>query len=170
MGLNVEIKARYDDLETFQTQVIQLPVTFEGEDIQIDTFFNVKTGRLKLRESLLYGNLLIPYLRPDQTGPKQADYELIKISDPKKLKFLFDEILGIYGTVRKKRRIYLFENVRIHLDAVENLGSFIEFEAVVDDAADIKVNEEKINWLLDYFKINKDQLINVAYMDLLQQL
>jgi adenylate cyclase class IV len=38
----------------------------------------------------------------------------------------------------QRREIYLYHNVRIHLDEVEDLGTFLEFEAVlgpnVDDA------------------------------------
>lgn len=168
MGKNIEIKARCDNLYDFKSKLLQLPVTFEGEDFQVDTFFKVSKGRLKLRESSLSGNVLIPYLRPDQKGPIQSDYDLIKISNPQKLKFLLTEILGIKGEVRKKRAIYYFENVRIHLDEVEKLGNFIEFEAVVDDKEAINENEKKVQWLLNYFNINNDKLIDAAYMDLLQ--
>lgn len=143
-------------------------MTLEGEDVQIDTFFKVPNGRLKLRESSLYGNILIPYLRPNQNGPKQSSYELIPISDPEKTKTLLGIILGILGEVRKKRQIYFYENVRIHLDDVEMLGTFIELEAVIDDEKTIYENKEKTQWLLDYFKISNEQLIKVAYMDLLQ--
>ncbi len=167
MGINIEIKARCDDLDIFKSKLLQLPVTFEGEDFQVDTFFNVPQGRLKLRESILYGNILIPYLRPDQDGPKQSDYELIPISDPQRLKGLLGKIFGIKGEVRKKRQIYLFENVRIHLDEVEKLGNFIEFEAVVDDEKAINENKDKTQWLSNYFEIANDQLVELAYMDLL---
>ena len=35
------------------------------------------------------------------------------------------------GVVFKRRRLYLHHNVRIHLDDVEGLGSFIELESVL---------------------------------------
>ena len=97
MGINIEIKAHCDDLESLKTKLLQLPVSYEGQDLQIDTFFNVPNGRLKLRESTLYGNILIPYLRPDRDGPKQSNYELIPVSDPQKVKILIVKILGIKG-------------------------------------------------------------------------
>lgn len=168
MGINIEIKAHCDDLETLKTKLLQLPVSYEGQDLQIDTFFNVPNGRLKLRESTLYGNILIPYLRPDRDGPKQSNYELIPVSDPQKVKILIGKILGIKGEVRKKRQIYLFENVRIHLDEVEQLGNFMELEAVINDEKTIDENREKTQWLLNYFQITDEQLVEVAYMDLLQ--
>lgn len=168
MGINIEIKARCENLDLFKSRLVQLPVTFEGEDIQIDTFFNAPNGRIKLRESRLYGDILIPYTRPDEQGPKQSTYELIPVSSPLKIKMLLGEILGLKGEVRKKRSIYFFENVRIHLDEVQKLGSFTEFEAVVDDENDIEENRVKTQWLLEYFRITEDQLVKVAYADLLK--
>ena len=167
MGINIEIKAYCDDLELFKSKLLQLPVTFKGMDFQTDTFFNVPHGRLKLRESSLYGNILIPYLRPDQEGPKQSEYELIPISDAQKIKNLFSKILGIKGEIKKKRQIYLFENVRVHLDEVEKLGNFIELETVIDDEKTINENKEKTKWLLRYFNIDSSQLVESAYIDLI---
>ena len=167
MGINIEIKAYCDDLELFQSKLLQLPVTFEGMDFQTDTFFNVPHGRLKLRESSLYGNILIPYLRPDQEGPKQSEYELIPISDAEKIKNLFSKILGFNGEIKKKRQIYLFENVRIHLDEVEKIGNFIELEAVIDDEKTINENRDKTKWLLHYFNNDSSQLVESAYIDLI---
>ncbi|HEM49496.1 MAG TPA: class IV adenylate cyclase [Caldithrix sp.] len=166
MGINIEIKARCDNLDVFKSKLLQLPVTFEGEDFQTDTFFIVPHGRLKLRESTLYGNILIPYLRPDQEGPKQSNYEIIPLADSQKTKLLLSSILGIKGEIIKKRQIYLYENVRVHLDEVEGLGSFIEFEAVIDDDSEIGINKEKIDWLLSYFNIGADHLVKTAYIEL----
>lgn len=167
MGRNIEIKAFCYDVAEFKTKLENLPTTFEGDDVQIDTFFKVPKGRLKLRESKLYGNILIPYLRPDQSGPKQADYGLIQIDDVEKIKTLFIEILGVMGVVRKKRQVYLYQNVRVHIDDVETLGTFIEFEAVIQNPHTLNENRKKVEWLLAYFGIDQSHLINDAYMDLL---
>ena len=34
----------------------------------------------------------------------------------------------------KRRRLFVYRNVRIHLDEVEGLGSFVELESVLEDA------------------------------------
>lgn len=167
MGINIEIKARCDDLDSFKSRLLQLPVTFEGDDFQTDTFFKVPKGRLKLRESTLYGDILIPYIRPNREGLKQSNYEIIHVLDSQKTKNLFDTILGLKGEVKKRRQIYLFENVHIHLDEVEKLGNYIEFEAVIDNEEQIKSNNEKVKWLLEYFNIDFNHLISEAYIDLL---
>ena len=39
--------------------------------------------------------------------------------------------------VEKRRRLLLWETVRIHLDEVEGLGSFVELEAVAGEGSDL---------------------------------
>lgn len=167
MGQNMEIKACCRDVPLFRKKLESLPVRFEGDDVQTDTFFCVSNGWLKFRESKLYGNTLIPYQRPRQSEPKQSDYSLIPITNGEKTKHLLSQLLGVNGIVKKTRAIYWYENVRIHLDTVENLGEFIEFEAVLPDAAEHEVNYKKLNWLMDYFGIQKTDLISEPYLELL---
>ncbi len=169
MSFNIELKARYSDLDLFEQNVLKLSHTFDGLDNQTDTFFKVPNGRLKLRESSLYGNFLIPYLRPDDSGPKRSDYSLLPVSDVPATKRILDKMIGTLLVVRKVRKIYLYENVRIHLDQVERLGDFVEFEAVVEQEADIPENQEKLKTLIRYFGIPESDFIARAYADLLQE-
>lgn len=167
MARNIEIKARQNDFDTFYKKLSELAHHYEGLDVQIDTFFESKSGRIKLRESSLHGAFLIPYLRQDQAGPKKSDYALIKIENPEEVKRLLSEILGIKKIVKKERQIYHFQNIRIHYDHVHGLGSFIEFEAVVDYQDEIAKNEKKVQHLLEYFNISQDDLVTGAYADML---
>ena len=131
-------------------------------------YFKTGKGRLKLRKSTLDGNNLIPYLRDDRKKAKVSNYLLVKIDDPGKLINLFDELLGIKCTVSKLREIYLYANVRIHLDQVENLGRFIEFEAVCSpDNQDEAEQYEKIDYLLQKLRIKYEQLIAGSYEDMI---
>jgi adenylate cyclase class 2 len=54
------------------------------------------------------------------------------------------DAIGMWGTVLKQRHLLLSESVRIHLDEVETLSSFIELEAVApadsDRAARVKTD------------------------------
>jgi adenylate cyclase class IV len=50
MASNVEIKARVTDPKAMRSRVKALGTTAPEELVQIDTFYNVPTGRLKLRE------------------------------------------------------------------------------------------------------------------------
>ncbi len=48
--LNFEFKAKTCDLENLENRFLNLTPEFIGEDNQTDTYFNMQTGRLKLRE------------------------------------------------------------------------------------------------------------------------
>ena len=169
MSFNIELKAQCSDLERFEQKVLALKARLDGHDRQTDTFFAVPKGRMKLRESTLYGNFLIPYLRPNQDGPKKSDYALIKTETPEQNRKILSTMFGIELVVRKERTIYLYDNVRIHMDRVEGLGNFIEFEAVLEDENLIAANRDKLQKLLDYFGIPATDLVSVAYADMLKE-
>ncbi len=168
MGKNIEIKARCKDLKKVRKLLKQLSARLEGIDIQTDTFFRVARGRLKMRESSLYGALLIPYVRTDSKGPKKSEYTLIQTPDVLKTKKLLSRILGVRGVVEKKREIYIYKNVRIHLDQVKNLGTFIEFEAVVSPHDNEYDSHSNIEHLMNYLHVKEKDLISGAYIDILE--
>ncbi len=164
---NLELKARCADLGAARERAREVATRCVGVDRQTDTYFVTKRGRLKLRESSLSGGQLIPYLRPDQRGPKNADYDVIRIEEPESVKALLAEILGVHRVVRKLREIWLYENVRIHLDQVESLGSFVELEAVYDGAPDsLAAEQDKVRLLMERLGISEADLIDVSYEDL----
>ena len=168
MGLNLELKAHLSNLEDTKNLVEAIEsIRFEAQDIQKDTFFTVPNGRLKLRESSFYGDILIPYLRENRQDAKSCDYSLIDINDTKTLKQIFSTMFGIRIIVEKVRLIYLYENVRIHLDRVKNLGDFLEFEAVLSTKYNKSDGQQKINYLKDYLGIKESDLISVSYADML---
>ena len=169
MSVNIEIKAKCNPISEIKKKLENLPVQFLGEDEQEDVFFKTPAGRLKLRSSSLSGNFLIAYLREDKTGPKISRYSLIEVKDVETVKELLVNILGIRVSVSKIREIYLYKNVRIHVDRVKNLGSFIEFEAVVDKNGTHDTEYQKINFLMQFLGIEKHDLIEGAYSDILER-
>ena len=96
-------------------------------------------------------------------------YEKIDVENAQNVKSIFENLLGIDVIVKKKRKIYLFKNVRIHLDEISNLGSFIEFEAVFDKSnSNEKEENEKINFLLKYLDVKQEDLISKSYENLMK--
>ncbi|MDO9549229.1 MAG: CYTH domain-containing protein [Candidatus Marinimicrobia bacterium] len=68
----------------------------------------------------------------------------------------------------KQREIYFVDNVKIHLDRVKDLGSFLEIEAIDED--DRFTDEELLQQcrqLMDLFKITANDLISDSYSDTL---
>ena len=62
--LNIEFKAKTNKLTEQENLFLKQRPLFIGEDHQVDTYFNVAVGRLKLREGNIE-NALIHYERED---------------------------------------------------------------------------------------------------------
>ena len=167
--MNIEIKAKSNNQDAIREILKSKNADFKGVDHQIDTYFKVNNGRLKLREGKIE-NHLIHYQRENKEGPKQSDVTLFK-SDPKSsLKEILTKALGILVVVNKKREIYFIDNVKFHIDIVEYLGTFVEIEAIDNDGT---IGKDKLleqcQFFLDLFKISQEDLISVSYSDLLLQ-
>ncbi len=167
---NIEIKAHLADIDNAHKIANELDTKLVGIDHQVDTYFKVPQGRMKLRESSLSGATLIPYLRSNQKGPKKSLYALLKSDRPETSKSILTEIFGVEKIVKKERAIYLYENVRIHLDTVEGLGTFLEFEAVYnDDTKEAQLREQKkVDELMNKFLITKESLLTNSYGELVE--
>lgn len=164
--INIEIKARCVHPEEIRDLLNNLQAEFIGTDYQTDTYFNVPHGRLKLREGNIE-NALIHYFRNDQAGPKRSDISLYKTQPRSDLKQVLTAALGLLAVVSKRRQIYFIENVKFHIDEVQQLGAFVEVEAIDRDGS---IGEEKLReqcqYYLNLFKIRKEDLVEVSYSDL----
>jgi predicted adenylyl cyclase CyaB len=70
--------------------------------------------------------------------------------------------------VTKARRLFLLEGVRIHLDCVEALGDFIEFEGVAADGEDPGAFTGLLADLRQSFGIRDEDLLRKSYSDLVR--
>ncbi len=164
--INIEIKARYPNHVQARTHLERLQARRAGIEHQRDTYFVVPTGRLKLRERDGGPNQLVYYERPNQAGPKRSDYELVPVEDSAAIGALLARALGAWVVVDKRRDVWLLDNVRIHLDDVQDLGAFLEFEAVCEDE-EVSAEYEKLHTLMDALGIEQQDLIEGSYSDLL---
>lgn len=130
--INAEIKARCHDSSKLHRKLLELGADFKGEDKQIDRYFNVPEGRLKLRSGNIE-NSLIFYNRADDAEIRESSIYLEKLSPNNSLDKLLGAALGTKIVVAKTRRIYFIENVKFHLDTVEGLGEFVEIEAIAKE-------------------------------------
>ncbi|HVF97046.1 MAG TPA: class IV adenylate cyclase [Flavisolibacter sp.] len=167
MHLNFEFKATHANIAEAEKILLALNPVFIGEDHQIDTYFNVPSGRLKLREGTIE-NALIFYQRSNTAAAKQSDVTLYKHSRNEDLKESLATALGIKIVIDKRRRIYFIENVKFHFDTVLQLGDFIEVEAI-DPTGEIGIDKlkEQCKTYQALFGIAEDSFIAESYSDLL---
>jgi adenylate cyclase, class 2 len=165
--INYEFKARVKNLIVLEKKLLGVNPVFKGEDHQVDTYFNVPRGRLKLRVGQIE-NALIYYERPDSPNAKQADVLLYKHKPENSLKEILTRIHGVKVIVNKKRKIYFIDNVKFHFDTVDELGTFVEVEAS-DNGGKIAFAKlkEQCNKYFSFFGLKQSDFINKSYSDLL---
>lgn len=166
---NYEFKARVVHLHEYEQRLLACSPQFKGTDHQIDTYFNVPKGRLKLREGIIE-NALIQYNRENTADAKLSDIILYKHEPDKALKEILTHQLGVKVIVNKYRRIYFIDNIKFHFDQVEHLGTFIEVEAI-DDSGTIGLEKlkEQCDYYFHFFGLKTTQLIDTSYSDLLME-
>ena len=167
---NREFKAKVDQLESYEQKLLKLDPTFKGIDHQKDTYYNVGADKkLKLREGNIE-NALIYYERPEVADEKSATILLYKHQPDAQLKLILEKLHGIDIIVEKERKIYFCDNIKIHLDQVKGLGTFLEVEAIKDEHSSLTETklEEQCQEMRTYFSIQDDQLLAYSYADLLR--
>ncbi len=165
--LNIELKARLADLAAAREVAAAIATKRLGVQRQIDTYFHAREGRLKLRQIDGLKAELVWYDRPDQTGAKASRYVLVPVSNPESLKQALAAAWGVRCVVDKRREIFLVDNVRIHLDEVTDLGTFLEFEAVLGPRVDAAAGAAQVADLIERFSIRPDDLLAGSYADML---
>ena len=164
---NIEFKAKYRNVQAAEAILNSLNAEYRGEDHQTDTYFNVRSGRLKMRQGNIE-NALIYYQREDNPDASPSDVILYNSDYPDKILSILKITVGVKIIVKKIRKIYLIKNVKIHLDKVSRLGTFLEVEAIdSDNTRSASELQEQCEHFKKVFAINDTDLISVSYSDML---
>jgi len=166
----VELKAKVEDLDVVREKLTSLGAQHLGTFRQIDVYFEVPKGRLKLREVEDNNKAeLIYYQRENIAEPKRSDVFILKVQEPAFLKTLLGRLLKIRATVEKVREIYRYQGTQIHLDRVNKLGTFLEFERETSASAQaIRNNRRALGKLMEKLGISSESLEELSYSDLIQ--
>jgi homotetrameric cytidine deaminase len=163
---NLELKARDPEPQRTLELALALGAEDRGEIEQRDTYFARARGRLKLREQTPGDAELIAYERSDGAEPRPSDYRVVPVADPEALRAALDAALGTLVVVAKRRRLLLWDGVRIHLDDVEGLGSHLELEAVAAPGSSLEAELQKVERLRADLRIDDASLVAESYSDL----
>jgi adenylate cyclase class IV len=169
MPRNVEVKARIESVDALKPAAARIADDGPVEIAQDDTFFQCRSGRLKLRTFSSDSGELIYYRRADQLGPKESFYLRSQTSTPAILRESLSLAYGEAGRVRKLRTLFIVGRTRIHLDVVETLGHFLELEVVLGADESIEEGIAEANRVMELLGVQRSQLIEGAYVDLLSR-
>lgn len=172
---NIEYKAELRDPDLARAIARQIDASLVVRVQQTDTYFNVATGRVKKRESVVIGPAMatpepveyIVYDRPNRIEPRASDFSLLTEAEMK-VRFGLKR-LPVWLTVSKIRELWMWRSVRIHLDKVDHLGWFFEIESLVGTPDD----EDHARLLADQIRITfapaLGEPVAGSYSDLLAQ-
>ena len=169
---NLELKAVDPDPAATLEAAVALGAHDEGVLHQRDTYFHAVQGRLKLREARVGGNQLaelIAYARADRAEARISSYRVVPVADHLALIDALSDALGVRVVVEKARRLLLYENVRIHLDRVADLGDFVELEAFVTGPGGPAAEQPKLTEVQTALGIVDERLVARSYADLLER-
>jgi homotetrameric cytidine deaminase len=165
---NVELKAHDPDPGRTLERALAAGAQDRGLLRQRDTYFAVARGRLKLREEEPGGATLIAYERPDAASERVSDYRLVPVAEPESLREALAATNGVSAVVEKRRRLLIWEEtVRIHLDGVSGLGTFVELEAVAEPGSDLGRERAQVAKLRELLDIREEDLREGSYADAL---
>lgn len=164
---NIEFKAELRDVEIARKACELIGAKKIGTIDQTDTYFKMPDGRLKRRETTDEHVEWIFYHRPDKSRPKLSNFTIL--SDRQAKTRWGTANLRPWLTVKKRRELWIIDNTRIHLDCVDRLGSFIEFEAMVSAKYNVQECHTIVAHLREQFGPALGEPISVSYCDLMEQ-
>ncbi len=163
MPANLEIKVPYKNLGKLTAGLTAINAEFIKVLVQKDTYYKADKGLLKLRVD---GDKteLIYYNRNEKNTKRWSEYYTLQISDAKAEQF-FPHLYKIEVVVKKRRKLYMYKNTRIHLDTVQGLGTFVELESMVKTTR--KAAEKEFKFVVENLHLPVDKELRMSYRDLL---
>lgn len=163
MKKNYEIKCELDSKKSKDIKALLKKFNHTIEK-QVDIYFKVKQGRLKLRIINDTESSLIFYDRGEKKGKRISKYTISKTKDFEELDNILRKQFKVLVIVNKLREVFISENIRVHLDKVEGLGKFLEIEIIYTDLAKAKIQMKE---LISRLKLDENKFIKESYSDLL---
>ncbi|MFA5403824.1 MAG: class IV adenylate cyclase [Ignavibacteria bacterium] len=127
-------------------------------------YYKVGGKRLKLRIINNEYGRLIYYDRKDNMNKRVSKYFLSDTKNPFELDKILRKLFKVQLIVNKTREIFTVNNLRIHLDRIQGVGIFLEFEIIYKSLDEAKILMKK---LMKQFNIKRTDFIKDSYSDLI---
>ena len=149
-NLELKVQCPQGSLDEMSAQLAALVRSPIQRFHQIDTYFRVAHGRLKLREfrggdpASTQRAELIAYARPTDAGSRWSSYQVVPIAADAAAALLAGLLMthDRLADVDKVRQVALVGDTRVHLDRVADLGAFVELETVITTQTDAEAAAE----------------------------
>ncbi|CAJ0586618.1 unnamed protein product, partial [Mesorhabditis spiculigera] len=164
---SIVVKARVRDMEDVEAAVFDLTDSLGTQFTQEDVYFNTPQGQLKLR--IMHPNrcgALIYHSSEKSIGPKLSTSTLTEVEDVFSMRATLAAALGELGVIRKRRRVFIAEDVRIYLDDVDDIGQFVDI-AISCSAKEPGSCTKRAEEILRLLRIQQEDVVPAAYLDLM---
>src|SRR5262245_55226928 len=162
---NVEYKAELRDIELARSICRAVKAKHVGLFEQTDTYYRIPDARLKKRQTAGQPTEYIYYNRADSTTPKVSRY--VVYTEIEAAERFGRSELPIWVVVKKRRDLFMLDYIRIHLDQVQGLGNFLEFEAMVSPRRNVAKCSAALTKLREEFSGVLGEPISGSYSDML---
>jgi len=168
--LEVEIKSRCSDLDSVKKTIVESGGTFISTEVEEDWYFN-HPGRdfgktdeaLRIRK--VNDMVFCTYKGPKLGGKTKTRFEKeVQIHDAVAMQEILQRLgFILYGTVQKKRDVYLLNEVTICCDDVKGLGTFVELEMISNNKEEA---EKRLFALAE--KLGLSDFITTSYLEMVK--
>ena len=169
--IEIEVKVKAD-LKGVEERLIEEGADFVNEERQIDTYYNAldrdfaETDEALRLRSVGRKNMLT-YKGPRFITASKSRKEVTLSVSRKPIEDLLSSLgFSRFGQVIKLRRNYRLGDLSVSLDEVENLGTFMEIEALAEEK-DLEFHEKRVIELLEKLGVSQDEIIRDSYLELI---
>ena len=168
MYTDITIKARCENPAEVESILLGLNASYQGQDLQTDTYYETEYGKLKHRQGNIE-NVLIHYRRTKLEEAHQTEVLLYLKNPSAATVAAVCEGKRVQGRIKKNRKIFFIDNVKFHLDQIQGLGTFVEIEAIdLEGSVGIEILRQQCDYYKELLQIQDEDIITSAYTDLLQ--
>ncbi len=165
-SIKIEIKSNFDNHYKIRSVLKQRMAKFLGADFHTDTYFNVRNGILKLRESNIENKLI----HESEEVTEKKDILLYNTQKDSSLKKILEKSYGFLKIIEIRREIYSIENIKFYIDFLSLSDNFIKIEAISKN--DSHTKEELIDqckYYINLFELNEWEFVQNSYSDVIEQ-
>lgn len=173
--IEVEVKARLENVSRFKELLGEIGAKLSKIEEHLDVYYNNPDLRdfrasdeaLRLRRVNDLVTLTYKGKKIDSISKSRREIECA-ISSFEEMDAILKS-LGFLptGEVMKRRHIYLIEELKICVDKVKNLGSFVEVELTCKHESSVENGVIRAIRLLEQLGLSRNDLIRRSYLEML---